>query len=241
MHSHFWVAVRRFSGFPREKLMQLRRDSNAALGACLKALEEANGDLEIAKKIVSRLVGHVAQDANVPTGAEGAIRLEEADADTIYIARLRSLSDFVARSEIFAELSTKILEEYRKAGRNSLEISLLLRSYSSILKEPIIADALEVVKKSPKNIFGVYLHGKLPNGMATVASVVEITGPQVWNPNLRTFANKVACHIAGMSPISTEELRSQNYIFSQDGITTVGSVLSSLDAEVAHFNRISIK
>lgn len=238
---HFRLVARRLSGIPREKLIQLRRDSNAALGACLKALEEANGDLEAARKILNHLVGSVAKDANVPTGTEGAIRLEQADSNTIYIARLRSLSDFVARSEIFAELATKILEDYRKTGGNSVEIPLLLQSYSGILKEPIAVDSLEVVKKNPKNIFGVYLHGKLPNGMATVASVVEITGPQIWDSNLRTFANKLACHVAGMSPISSEELRSQTYLFAQDGVTTVESVLSSLNAEVAHFNRISIK
>lgn len=240
MHPHLRQVLRCSSTLSRDKLMRLRRDSNMALSACLGALEEAGGDLDAAREILCRQGGPVVGD-RTPPGAEGAIHLAQVDPDTMVVARLRSASDFVARSSVFAELSARVVDDYLRSGEGSAETRRLVEQYSRILKEPIAVDVLTTIRKEAQNTFGTYMHGRLPNGMASVVAIVEVTGRQAWQPDLKTFADKLACHVTGMNPASLEALGAQDYLFAQGEATPVKNVLASLKTELVHFTRVSIK
>ncbi|MCF7820491.1 MAG: translation elongation factor Ts [Candidatus Pacebacteria bacterium] len=191
-----------------EKLKQLREQTGAGITDCKKALDEANGDLEVAveilrKKGISKAAKRTDREAN-----EGVIKFSlNSDNSKGYIVEVNSETDFVARNEKFqefAEAVLKVIEDKEPQDLNALMESAFndstvkeeLESLSGVIGEKLDIKNFAIVKGD--SVAG-YLH------MGKLGILVALDKPEKSD-----LAYDIAMHIAASNPlcITPEEVPS---------------------------------
>ena len=170
-----------------EKIKELREKTGAGMVECKKALDEANGDMEMAIEILRKKGGAKAAKKADRITSEGVVTIaKSADAKKASSAKVMCETDFVARNDDFKKFAADVAE----AG------------LAGSAEEYFEANKNEIVLKVGENItFG---GGEIVEG-ASVASYIHSTGKVasmvVFNKEVdASFANDIAMHIVAMSP-----------------------------------------
>jgi elongation factor Ts len=143
-----------------KKVKELREKSGAPMGECLKALQEANGDMENAFVVLrKRGMASAAKKASRSTN-EGAVGTYiHAGGKVGVLVELNCESDFVARTEDFQELLRDIAmhiaaTDPRFVSRNEV-------TEADLEREKEIYRAQAAASGKPANIVEKMLEGKL--------------------------------------------------------------------------------
>lgn len=187
-----------------DMIKELRERTGVGMGKCKEALEEANGDMELAISNLRKSGMATAVKKEGRAVNEGMIGIAE-NGNTIAIVEVNAETDFVVRNDRFKEFLNNIAEEIAKTKPTSLEqfvqqkyskdSSLTIDEYRSTqvqaIGENIQIRRLLLLEKNPTKSVGVYSHlgGK-------IVTVVEIEG----SGKEDTLAKDIAMHVAAASP-----------------------------------------
>lgn len=185
-------------------IKELRDRTGVGMGKCKEALEEANGDMElaIANLRKSGMASAVKKEGRVAN--EGMIGFTE-DGSTIAFVEVNAETDFVVRNDRFQKFLNTIAEEVAVSKPLSLE-TFLKQRYSKdptltidefragevqAIGENIQIRRLATFTKTPAKSIGVYSHlgGK-------IVTLVEIEGSN----EEANLAKEIAMHVAAAHP-----------------------------------------
>jgi len=235
MHSPMMTrTLRRFAAaISREKagpslaslVGKLRSESGQSFFLCKKAVEAASMNLDRARVELASLVAAQAQNTQTSGLAneqkQGLIGVLPLDNNSFGLIEMRCLSDFVARNPLFVELGTSIVKSLTSRKVADVEGHLNESGLSSSvldavgrLKEPITISKLQLVSPQPGELLSTYVHQQIAPGFGTLAAVVGLSkfkSEILWASKV---ANSMAKQVAGMNPLSVEELLSQEFLFN---------------------------
>ncbi|MBS4168036.1 translation elongation factor Ts [Parachlamydia sp. AcF125] len=196
-------------------IKELRERTGIGMGQCKKALEEANGDMELAitnlrKSGAASAVkkeGRVTNEGMIGAAQVAkAIALVEVNAETDFVVKNERFQQFVqAISQEAAETSPASLEAFlqqKYSKDDNMTIDELRSSLVQAIGENIQIKRLKVLPKKANTSVGVYSH--LGGKMVTV---VEITGSDAQEE----LAKDIAMHVAAAAPeyVSPDQVPSE--------------------------------
>lgn len=185
-------------------IKDLRERTGVGMGKCKEALEEANGDIELAIANLRKSGMASAVKKEGRETKEGMIGVADSG-KIIAIVEVNAETDFVAKNERFKEFLDNIALEIAKTNPASLE-SFLQQKYSKepgltvdqyrativqTIGENIQIRRFKIFRKDENHSVGVYSHlgGK-------IVTAVEISG----SDREEALAKDIAMHIAAASP-----------------------------------------
>ena len=183
------------SNISASQVKDLREKTGLGLMDCKKALEEANGDLELAIEELRKTSGLKASKKSSRSAAEGLIGIKSSDGKS-FMVEINCETDFVARDESFNLFMQEVLEIVSNNANKSLE---------ELLKLEIEEKREKLVQKLGENIVvrrataseddadssGVYLHSN--NKIGTIISLKGGT---------EEIAKDIAMHAAATDPMA---------------------------------------
>lgn len=204
-------------------IKDLRDRTGIGMAKCKEALEEANGDIElaIANLRKSGLASAVKKEGR--EAKEGMIVSAERG-NTVAVVEINAETDFSVRNERFQKFLSDIVQEIAETAPTSLE-SFLQQKYSKeptltideyrativqAIGENIQIRRFVVFKKDPSHSIGVYSH--LGGKILTVVVLSGTSGEEA-------LAKDIAMHVAAASPeFLTPEAVPQNLIEAEKDI-----------------------
>lgn len=187
-----------------DMIKELRERTGIGMGKCKEALEEANGDMELAISNLRKAGMASAVKKEGRTTNEGLIGSSETDSH-IAIVEVNAETDFVAKNDRFKEFLDQISQEVAATAPASLEAflqqkfskdpALTIDQYRATIVQTIGENIqirrLTVLNKSSDKSVGVYIHlgGK-------IVTAVEINGSN----GEAGLAKDIAMHIAAAAP-----------------------------------------
>ena len=183
------------SNISASQVKELREKTGLGLMDCKKALEEANGDLDLAVEELRKTSGLKASKKSSRSAADGLIGIKSADGKS-FMVEINCETDFVARDDSFNLFMKEVLEIVSTNGDKSLE---------ELLKLGIEEKREKLVQKLGENIVvrrvtasednadssGVYLHSN--NKIGTIISLKGGT---------EEVAKDIAMHAAATDPMA---------------------------------------
>ena len=120
-----------------DQIKQLREETNVSISECKKALEEARGDIKIAKEILQKRGIEFAKKKTGREAKEGIIETYVHSGKKVGVMiELNCETDFVARSEAFQKLAHEIC----------LQVAALNPEEFPIFEQPWIKDETRNVR-----------------------------------------------------------------------------------------------
>lgn len=195
-----------------QMLKELRDRTGIGMGKCKEALQESNGDIELAianlrKAGMASAVKKEGRETN-----EGVIRSAD-NGKTVALVEINAETDFVVNNERFQEFATNLDEEVCQTQPANVE-DFLAQTYSKdtnvtidqyratvvqSLGENIQIRRIELFPKKAETSLAVYTHagGKL-------VTLVEVTG----SSEEEALAKDIAMHVAAEAPeyLSAKEI-----------------------------------
>ncbi len=195
-----------------QMLKELRDRTGIGMGKCKEALQESNGDIELAianlrKAGMASAVKKEGRETN-----EGVIRSAD-NGKTVALVEINAETDFVVNNERFQEFATNLAEEVCQTQPANVE-DFLAQTYSKdtnvtidqyratvvqSLGENIQIRRIELFPKKAETSLAVYTHagGKL-------VTLVEVTG----SSEEEALAKDIAMHVAAEAPeyLSAKEI-----------------------------------
>ena len=171
---------------------ELRERTGAGMMDCKKALNDANGDIEVAIEVMRKSGAAKAAKKAGRIAAEGIISIKQNEGE-IVILEVNCETDFVAKDENFLSFVDEILEVITKQDVTDVDDLLHKSINDQTIEEKIqqltakIGEKLSIRRFEKSKInkkVGTYLHGK------RIGVIVEIEGG---DDNL---AKDIAMHIA---------------------------------------------
>ena len=183
------------SNISASQVKELREKTGLGLMDCKKALQEANGDLDLAVEELRKTSGLKASKKSSRSAADGLIGIKSADGKS-FMVEINCETDFVARDDSFNLFMKEVLEIVSTNGDKSLE---------ELLKLGIEEKREKLVQKLGENIVvrrvtasedkadssGVYLHSN--NKIGTIISLKGGT---------EEVAKDIAIHAAATDPMA---------------------------------------
>lgn len=172
-----------------DQVKALRDESGVSIMQCRKALEEAGGDMEKARVILSKKSSEAAAKKADRETSSGLVSVVEMPGKAVVFTLLCE-TDFVAKNEDFVKLAQDLAEVVRTSGAEAMQ------SQAESMIAPIIQKIGENIRLGKVetvvgDVIGSYVHSGT-NGVA-----VALSGG---NPEL---ARDIAMHIAAMKPLYT--------------------------------------
>ena len=163
-------------------ISNLRAQTGAGMMDCKKALDEANGDMELAGEILRKKGIIKAAKRDDKIAAEGLVEVKTAG-NVGVVLEINSETDFVAKNEDFKKMINEVADFLLEKRPASLEIALtekigdvVLNDYiinkSATIGEKISLRRFEILEKGDNDAFGPYLH---MGGKIAVLSVLNNT------------------------------------------------------------------
>lgn len=172
-----------------DQVKALRDESGVSVMQCRKALEEADGDMEKARVILSKKSSEAAAKKADRETADGTVVVTET-ADGLIMFTLLCETDFVAKNEDFVKLANDLAEVVKANGKEALETKAeeMIAPVIQKVGENIRIGKIETVSG---DAVGSYVHsGKM-------GAIVALTGGD------KDLAKDIAMHIAAMKPLYT--------------------------------------
>lgn len=197
---------------------ELREKTNAGMMDCKKALEATSGDFQAAVEWLRvKGLSSAAKKAD-RIAAEGTV-FAQVVGNTGVILEINSETDFVARNDGFKALvqdvASHVLNAVNAVGdileqafhkNPTKKVGDMLKEAIATIGENIVIRRFEKYNASANTLVHTYIHGE---GKIGVMIEVAASKPEAaTHPELKTFAQDVALHIAAMNPmaISSEQI-----------------------------------
>jgi elongation factor Ts len=170
----------------------LRQATGAGMMDCKKALEEAGGDVEAAKKWLREKGLAASAKRSDRDNNQGVVALS-IDCPLAAIVKLKCETDFVASSEAFVAEAQALADLVRTKGEAAVaERAQQLEDLKILLKEKIELGEVVRFEAAAGNIMDSYVH--IQGGRGVNVVVVEMSGAT------EELAHDVAVHIAFARP-----------------------------------------
>ena len=182
------------SAISASQVKELREKTGLGLMDCKKALEGANGDMELAIEELRKTSGVKASKKSGRSAADGLIGIES-KAQDIFMIEVNCETDFVARDDSFVAFTNETLQAYTENPESSLEE--LLNNGIEDSREKLVQKLGEniVVRRAAKtqnsSAVGSYLHSN-----QKIGCIVSLDGGD------ESLANDIAMHAAATDPMA---------------------------------------
>jgi elongation factor Ts len=178
--------------FTAKDVQALRQATGAGMMDAKKALQETDGDMEAAKKLLRERGLAKADTRSDRENSEGAVAFAVGDA-TAVLVELKCETDFVAKSDAFIRLTQELADAYATDGQAGLDrFKDSVDDLKVTLKENIDVGRTTKVDVADGQIVDTYLHRQEGRGVNGVL-VVLAGGTQ-------DVAHDIAVHIAFTKP-----------------------------------------
>jgi elongation factor Ts len=178
--------------FTAKDVQTLRQTTGAGMMDAKKALVDADGDFEQAKKLLRERGLAKASDRDQRENAEGAIALGVSDG-TAALVELKCETDFVAKSDRFVDLTQQLADSVADKGEAGVDDHKdAVDDLKVTLKENIDVGRVVVLQVSDGQKLGTYLHRQEGRGVNGVLVVLEGGSDEL--------AHDVAVHVAFAKP-----------------------------------------
>ena len=197
-----------------KEVQELRKISGAGMMECKVALSDAQGDVDLAFKLlrekgIAKAEKKASRDAN-----EGLIGIK-VEGNVAVIIEINSETDFVSRNEVFHKLVNSVLDLSIKNNEDQEKIKSLSRDLINEavgkIGENIVLRRFSIMRG---NIHS-YIHNTVNNGMGKIGVLINIQS----NSDIEQIGKNICMHVAALNPksISKEDL-DQNIINSEKEI-----------------------
>ena len=182
------------SAISASQVKELREKTGLGLMDCKKALEGANGDMELAIEELRKTSGVKASKKSGRSAADGLIGIES-KAQDIFMIEVNCETDFVARDDSFVAFTNETLRAYTENPESSLED--LLNNGIEDSREKLVQKLGEnivvrrVAKTQNSSAVGSYLHSN-----QKIGCIVSLDGGD------ESLANDIAMHAAATDPMA---------------------------------------
>ena len=182
------------SAISASQVKELREKTGLGLMDCKKALEGANGDMELAIEELRKTSGVKASKKSGRSAADGLIAIESTAQD-IFMIEVNCETDFVARDDSFVSFTNETLQAYAENPESSLEE--LLNNGIEDSREKLVQKLGEnivvrrVAKTQNSSAVGSYLHSN-----QKIGCIVSLDGGD------ESLANDIAMHAAATDPMA---------------------------------------
>ena len=182
------------SAISASQVKELREKTGLGLMDCKKALEGANGDMELAIEELRKTSGVKASKKSGRSAADGLIAIESTAQD-IFMIEVNCETDFVARDDSFVSFTKETLQTYTGNPESSLEE--LLNNGIEDNREKLVQKLGEnivvrrVAKTENSSTVGSYLHSN-----QKIGCIVSLDGGD------ESLANDIAMHAAATDPMA---------------------------------------
>jgi elongation factor Ts len=178
--------------FTAKDVQALRQATGAGMMDAKKALEEADGDAEKAKKILREKGLAKADTRDDRDNSEGAIAVA-VDDDAAVLVELKCETDFVAKSDAFIAMAQQLADALLANGEEGLDsLKDDVDTLKVTLKENIQVGRSAKVDVQAGQVVDTYLHRQEGRGVNGVIVVLAGGTPEV--------AHDVAVHVAFTKP-----------------------------------------
>lgn len=179
-----------------EKIQKLRAATQAPMKNCKKALEQTNGDIPSAIKILQEEgIAKFAKYSHNDTPEGGVAVFENNDA--VAVVQIGCRTDFTAKSdgmkEIYNEVekhvfNVKNIEELQKATE------MLVKNISVSNAENIVLKKMQVFEKTSSNFPTFYIHNPHFTNFGRILALVALSEDK------KDVAKEITLHIASKKP-----------------------------------------
>ena len=186
------------SAISASQVKELREKTGLGLMDCKKALEEANGDIDLAIEELRKTSGIKASKKSGRSAADGLIGITNKDKD-FFMIEVNCETDFVARDDSYINFTKETLDTYSNNPSYSLE--QLLESGVEDNREKLVQKLGEnivvrrLTKSDASSISGSYLHSN-----HKIGCIVSLEGGD------EALANDIAMHAAATDPMAVSPL-----------------------------------
>ena len=186
------------SAISASQVKELREKTGLGLMDCKKALEEANGDIDLAIEELRKTSGIKASKKSGRSAADGLIGITSKHKD-FFMIEVNCETDFVARDESYINFTKETLDIYSNNPSYSLE--QLLESGVEDNREKLVQKLGEnivvrrLAKSDESSISGSYLHSN-----NKIGCIVSLEGGD------EALANDIAMHAAATDPMAVSPL-----------------------------------
>ena len=200
------------SNISASQVKELREKTGLGLMDCKKALEESQGDMELAIEELRKTSGIKASKKSGRSAADGLIAIKSQD-DQYFMIEVNCETDFVARDDSFVEFTSQTLDSYVSNPESSLEE--ILANGAEDNREKIVQKLGEnivvrrIAKTEESSVTGSYLHSN-----QKIGCIVSLDGGD------KSLANDIAMHASATDPmavtpsdIPTETVEKEREIF----------------------------
>lgn len=208
---------------------ELRERTGAGMMDCKKALNEANGDIEVAIEEMRKSGAANAAKKAGRIAAEGIISVKQNDKSAI-ILEINCETDFVAKDENFLNFADSVIEAIDTQSPPDVEALMGLSAGEQTVEEAnqqLIAKIGEKItvrrfeKITSEGQIGHYLHG------SRIGVIVEVEGGD------EAMAKDLAMHIAASKPVCvSEDEVSQDILDKEKEIFSAQAEESGKPAEI---------
>ena len=186
------------SAISASQVKELREKTGLGLMDCKKALEEANGDIDLAIEELRKTSGIKASKKSGRSAADGLIGITNKD-KAFFMIEVNCETDFVARDDSYINFTNETLDTYSNNPSHSLE--QLLESGVEDNREKLVQKLGEnivvrrLAKSDASSISGSYLHSN-----HKIGCIVSLEGGD------EALANEIAMHAAATDPMAVSPL-----------------------------------
>jgi elongation factor Ts len=196
----------------------LREKTGAGMMECKKALEETNGDIAAAEKLLKEK-GLAAVEKRAGRAANEGKVFIKADAKKAAFAEIATETDFVARTPDFIAAGEKIAGIIYEKGimEPTPELAGLVTDIAVKIREKMELKRVKFIDAGADAVVETYSHG---DGKIGVAVTVAADKPEaLGKPEVKEFVHDLALHVAAFSPAAlTRADIDQNFIKEQEDI-----------------------
>ena len=182
------------SNISASQVKELREKTGLGLMDCKKALQESDGDMDLAIEELRKTSGIKASKKSGRSAADGLIGLKGNGSD-FFMIEVNCETDFVARDSSYIEFTSETLDSYTNSPDKSLEE--LLEDGIEDKREKIVQKLGEnivvrrVARTEASSVTGSYLHSN-----KKIGCIVSLDGGDA------ALANDIAMHAAATDPMA---------------------------------------
>ena len=182
------------SNISASQVKELREKTGLGLMDCKKALQESDGDMDLAIEELRKTSGIKASKKSGRSAADGLIGLKGNGSD-FFMIEVNCETDFVARDSSYIEFTSETLDFYANSPDKSLDE--LLEDGIEDKREKIVQKLGEnivvrrVARTEASSVTGSYLHSN-----KKIGCIVSLDGGDA------ALANDIAMHAAATDPMA---------------------------------------
>ena len=176
------------------QVKELREKTGLGLMDCKKALEGADGDIELAIEELRKTSGIKASKKSGRSAADGLVAITSKDTN-YFMIEINCETDFVARDDSYIAFTNETLDAYSNNPKYSLEE--LLENGVEGNREKLVQKLGEnivvrrISKTEESSITGSYLHSN-----QKIGCIVSLEGGN------KALANDIAMHVSATDPMA---------------------------------------